>query len=80
MPKANDKTEMLRQNLVDAKCSKQMTAECMRLAQKGLYAQMLRELKSQRNGLLDEIHQSEYALRCLDYLMFQVEHNSIQEE
>ncbi len=53
MTQAIDKAEMLRQNLADDKCSKQMTEKCIRLAQKGLYTQMLQQLKAQRAGLLD---------------------------
>ena len=53
MTQAIDKAEMLRQNLADDKCSKQMTEKCIRFAQKGLYTQMLQQLKAQRAGLLD---------------------------
>lgn len=53
MTQAIDKAEMLRQNLADDKYSKQMTEKCIRFAQKGLYTQMLQQLKAQRAGLLD---------------------------
>ena len=38
MTQAIDKAEMLRQNLADDKCSKQMTEKCIRFAQKGLHS------------------------------------------
>ena len=76
MAQANDKQAMLRQNLLDAGCSRRLTAECMELAEAGLYAQMLQKLKKQRQGLLDAIHGAERELRCLDYLMHQVENDS----
>ena len=73
MAAANDKKEMLRQNLADAGCSVELTAECIALADSGMTAQMLQKLKKQRQGLLDEIHFTEQELRCLDHLIFQVE-------
>ena len=73
MAAANDKKEMLRQNLADAGCPAELTAECIALADSGMTAQMLQKLKKQRQGLLDEIHFTEQELRCLDHLIFQVE-------
>ena len=73
MAAANDKKEILRQNLTDAGCSVELTAECIALADSGMIAQMLQKLKKQRQGLLDEIHFTEQELRSLDYLIFQVE-------
>ena len=64
---------MLMQNLKDAKCSSELTQECMKLASEGNSVQMMRKLKKQREGLLDEIHEHQKALDCLDYLMFQIE-------
>ena len=73
MAAANDHEEMLRQNLTDAGCSGELTEECIALAKNGLSAQMLQKLKKQRQELLDEIHFTEQELRCLDYLIYQVE-------
>ena len=75
MAAINDREGLLRQNLIDAGCSSELTAECMELAEAGLSMQMLQKLKTQRKGLLDEIHGAEKELRCLDYLMYQVENN-----
>lgn len=75
MAAANDWEGMLRQNLMDAGCPGEMTAECILLAESGLFSQMLQKLRKQRRGLLDEIHSVEQELRCLDYLINQVENN-----
>ena len=76
MAAANDHEGMLRQNLTDAGCSGDLTAECIALARSGLSAQMLQRLKKQRQGLLDKIHDTERELRCLDYLIYQVENDT----
>ena len=73
MAAVNDRNGMLWQNLADAGCSAELSAECIALAEFGLSAQMLQKLKKQRQGLLDEIHFTEQELRCLDYLIYKVE-------
>ena len=73
MALASDRKELLLQNLQDAKCPVELTKECMILAADGRFAQMLARLKKQRKNLLDEIHDHQKALDCLDYLIFQIE-------
>lgn len=63
----------LKQNLIDAECSSQLTAECLNLSENGQTAQILYRLNKQRLVLLDEIHKHQKALDCLDYLIFQIE-------
>ena len=67
------KNQMLYQNLVDAKCGKKLTAECMALATEGNNMQMLSLLQVRRKELLEIIHDYQKALDCLDYLVFQIE-------
>ncbi len=75
MARANDTNELLYQNLCDAGCSEALTQECMELAENGMTKRMVQRLKGQRTNLLDEIHQAENSLRCLEYLLFQIEQN-----
>lgn len=67
----------LYQNLIDAKCSRELTQECILLASEGKSAQMMIKLNEQRKGLLDKIHEDQKALDCLDYLMFQIKKETL---
>lgn len=70
---ANDRTECLRQNLLDAKCSRELSEQCMSLAGEGQRFRMIPLLRAHRTALLDTIHEYQRALDSLDYLLFQTE-------
>ncbi len=73
MAAANDQTECLRQNLLDAKCGKELREQCMTLSEHGQEVRMISLLKTHRTKLLDTIHEYQKALDSLDYLLFQTE-------
>ena len=73
MAAANNKTECLRQNLLDAKCGKELREQCMALSEEGQQVRMVSLLKGHRADLLDTIHEYQKALDSLDYLLFQTE-------
>ncbi len=73
MAAANNQTECLRQNLLDAKCDIELRETCMALSEKGQPVRMISLLKAHRTDLLDTIHEYQKALDSLDYLLFQTE-------
>lgn len=75
MAAANNQTECLRQNLLDAKCGKELREQCIALSEEGRQMRMVSLLKVHRAELLDTIHEYQKALDSLDYLMFQTEKN-----
>ena len=70
---ANNKTECLCQNLLDAKCSEALRRQCIALSSEGQSARMIPLLKEHRKELLDTIHKYQKALDSLDYLLFRTE-------
>lgn len=64
-------------NLIDAHCSEELSERCYALAEHGQTAQMLLLLRRHRKELLDQIHEQQKALDCLDYLIFQTEKGAI---
>ena len=73
MAAANNQTECLQQNLLDAKCGKKLREQCMALSEEGQQVRMVSLLKVHRTELLDTIHEYQKALDSLDYLLFQTE-------
>ncbi len=73
MAAANNQTECLQQNLLDAKCGKELREQCMALSEQGLQVRMISLLRSHRTELLDTIHEYQKALDSLDYLLFKTE-------
>jgi len=75
MAAANNQAACLRQNLLDAKCGRELSAQCMALSEEGQQMRMVSLLKAHRAMLLDTIHEYQKALDSLDYLLFQTEKN-----
>ncbi len=73
MAAANNPTECLQQNLLDAKCGKELREQCMLLSEDGQQVRMVSLLREHRTALLDTIHEYQKALDSLDYLLFQTE-------
>ncbi len=71
MAEATD--SILRQNLLDAGCGWDTVQRCMELVKKREDAELLRLLSRHRRELLDEVHQAEKRIDCLDYLIYQIE-------
>lgn len=69
--------QALYSNLIDANCSEELSKRCYELFEHGQTAQMLILLREHRKGLLNQIHEQQKALDCLDYLIFQTERGAI---
>ena len=69
--------QALYENLIDARCSEALRERCSALAERGQTAQMLLLLRGHRKELLNQIHEQQKALDCLDYLIFQTERGVI---
>lgn len=60
-------------NLLDAGCSEVSAAFVDQLVQAGRISDALHELRVIRCNLMDELHQSQRRVDCLDYLIRQTE-------
>ena len=63
----------VRCNLLDAGCNDESAAFVNQLVQAGRLSDALHEMKVIRCGLMDELHQSQRKVDCLDYLIRQTE-------
>lgn len=78
MAEINDIYGSIYQNLLDAGCDKETTAQCMRLMEKGRYMDMLPILTRHRGVLLDCIHKGQKKIDCLDYLLYKLKKCSME--
>lgn len=69
--------QALYHNLIDAKCSEELSKRCCELSGHGQTGQTLMLLRGHRKELLHQIHERQKALDCLDYLIFQTEKGAI---
>ena len=60
-------------NLLDAGCNDESAAFVNQLVQAGRLSDALHEMKVIRCDLMDELHQSQRRVDCLDYLIRQTE-------
>lgn len=60
----------VRRNLVDAVCPGAMIEEYMEMWSQGRQAEQLGLLQKHRKMLMERLHDCQYALDCLDYLIF----------
>ena len=63
----------VRCNLLDAGCNDESAAFVNQLVQAGRLSDALHEMKVIRCDLMDELHQSQRRVDCLDYLIRQTE-------
>lgn len=68
----NKNNERLYQDLVDAKCSEQLTKECVVLAANDSPRTILTKLSNHRKDLLKGLHECQDAIDCLDCLMHEI--------
>lgn len=69
----HDKDEKLLRNLLDAGCSRDFADSFFHLEDK---QKRLRLLSCHRCSLLDEIHERQKQLECLDYLIYSIKDKS----
>ena len=67
-------TEII-QNLRDAGCHEEMIRTFMGCREQGKEEEGFRILKAKRKSLLDEVHNAEKKIDCLDYLVYQLKQN-----
>lgn len=63
----------VKSNLKDVGCSDQSAAFVNQLVQAGRLADAIHEMKVIRCGLMEEVHQCQRKVDCLDYLIRQTE-------
>lgn len=63
----------LQRNLLDAGCSDASAALVERLVENGRIRDALHEMRAIRCGLMEELHQSQRRIDCLDYLIRKTE-------
>lgn len=79
MPEASDTKGILRQNLIDAGCDQELAQRCVVLTQGEKTAEVLRILSRHRQTLLDTVHQGEKQIDCLDYLVYTIKKQYLEE-
>lgn len=72
MAEANDKTQLLYQNLQDAGCTPEMIQKCMALDAEHNCADLLFQLSQYRKTLLEQVHLRQKELDCLDFLIYRL--------
>lgn len=65
--------QAVRENLLDAGCTEDSVLAVERLYRAGQLGDALRQVKVIRCDLMDELHQSQRKVDCLDYLIRQME-------
>ena len=63
----------VKRNLLDARCSDESAVFVDQLYRAGRISDALREMRVIRCALMDELHQSQRRVDCLDYLIRQTE-------
>lgn len=72
MAKATDTYGILKQNLEDAGCEKEMIDQCMALASEDCWNEIPRLLVNHKTHLLDTMHTSQNQIDCLDFLVYKI--------
>ncbi len=72
MAKATDTLGILKQNLEDAGCEKEIIDRCMALAREDCWNEIPKLLVNHKNQLLDTMHTSQNQIDCLDYLVYRI--------
>ncbi len=77
MAEANDMEHMIYENLMDAGCDEPTIFKCMAFVREGNYEQMLPILVQHRCSLLGTVRYGQKQIDCLDYLIYQINHQRI---
>ena len=73
-----EQLERLLEGMADAGCSREEIQEAKRLADLGDGAALKRHLRKCRCGLVDEMHESQKRVDCIDYLIRQAEKMTVK--
>lgn len=77
--KVNDMTQRnkeIEQNLIDAGCTSSVIEKFFSYMEKNEKEKQIILLEEQRRKLLDDVHDGEKKIFCLDYLMYQMQKQS----
>lgn len=70
MANANDKTELLYQNLHDARCDEALIEKCMLLVASYDIPQMIKLLDAYKETMLASVNRKEKRIDCVDFLIY----------
>lgn len=77
MAEASDTFEILHQNLLDAGCDDSMVQLCIRYARQNEWKNISVVLKKHKDDLLEQIHNNQKRIDCLDFLVYQIQRKNI---
>ena len=80
MAEANDKYGIIYQNLVDAGCNQKTIQRCMKLAQENNVEELLSQLCVYRKHLMEQTHNYQENIDCLDYLIYSLKKSNENKE
>ncbi|MBC5779840.1 MULTISPECIES: hypothetical protein [Blautia] len=80
MAEANDKYGRIYQNLVDAGCNQKTIQRCMKLAQENNVEALLSQLCVYRKHLMEQTHNYQENIDCLDYLIYSLKKSNENKE
>lgn len=66
-------TEDFTQNLKDAGCDANKISDICRLYHAGQVQNVMKALRRHRCSLLDELHENQRKIDCLDFLIYQIQ-------
>lgn len=72
MAESSDKLEKLRQNLIDAGCCECLIDECIKCYNEKNKTRLKCMLTKQKLQLLDNLHECQDQIDCLDYLIYEL--------
>ena len=72
----NDKDFLMRRNLADAGLPDATITEILSLLGKGRDIAVRRILARHRTSLLNTVHENQTRIDCLDYLIYDMDHNN----
>lgn len=67
--------QALKQNLIDSGCNEAILDEFISLYEEGKEKEVLRLLARHKTNLLDNLHDAQKKIDCLDYLIFNLKQN-----
>lgn len=73
MAEATDTFGILKQNLEDMGCGKEVTEECMELVHQERWKEVRKLLMKHKNKLLETLHMNQSQIDCLDYLVYKID-------
>lgn len=67
---SNERIFRIKRNLSDAGCDAAVIARFLELEEQHRRKEQYQLLSGHRSGLLEQLHQNQYKIDCLDYMVF----------